>query len=201
MKKIFVLLILIMISTNVSAMNINKEKITVTLKECIDGDTAKFNYGKNELKVRFLAINTPETKGEEKYGKEASDFTCDKLGKAKEIIIEFDPNSDLTDKYGRYLGWIFIDGSLLQKELINKGLAEVKYLYGNYKYTEELKIAEAKAKNKKIGIWEDEKPMNYKLLILMLLIIIVLCLISKKFYKKIKRKIKKKIKNSRKLKF
>ena len=51
------------------------------------------------------------------------------------------------------LGWIFVDDSLLQKELISLGYAKVAYLYGDYKYTDELKEEESIAKSKKLGIW------------------------------------------------
>ena len=87
----------------------------------------------------MLAIDTPETKhpsiGEEPWGKEASNFTCEKLKKAKKIEIEYDPNSDKTDKYDRILGWIWVDDQLLQDLIIKEGYAEVAYLYNDYKYT------------------------------------------------------------------
>ena len=37
------------------------EKKEVEFKSCIDGDTARFIMDKEEIKVRFLAIDTPET--------------------------------------------------------------------------------------------------------------------------------------------
>ena len=39
---------------------------------------------------------------------------------AKKISIEYDPDSDKTDKYERHLVWVYVDDSLLQKELISK---------------------------------------------------------------------------------
>lgn len=38
-----------------------KEKKEVKFSSCIDGDTARFIMDKEEIKVRFLAIDTPET--------------------------------------------------------------------------------------------------------------------------------------------
>ena len=85
-----------------------------------------------------------------------SNYTCSVLEKADEIILEFDANSDKTDKYDRYLAWVFVDGNLLQKQLISKGYAEVAYLYDDYKYTDELEKAQEKTKEKKVGIWSSE---------------------------------------------
>ncbi len=137
------------------------ERYEVTLNKCVDGDTARFNVNGEEKKARFLAINTPEsvhpTKEVEPFGKEASEYTCNKLTNAKKITIEYDDNSDKEDKYGRILVWVFVDDQLLQKDLVSKGYAEVKYLYGNYKYTDVLEDEQEKAKSKKLRIWSDDK--------------------------------------------
>ena len=155
MKKIVFIILCLFININIFA-----EEIEVKLSKCVDGDTAKFIYNDEVITARFLAIDTPEsvhpTVGEEPYGKDASNYTCSVLEKADEIILEFDANSDKTDKYDRYLVWVFVDGKLLQKQLISKGYAEVAYLYDDYKYTDELEKAQKKAQEKKVGIWSNE---------------------------------------------
>ncbi|MDF9825199.1 micrococcal nuclease [Breznakia sp. PF5-3] len=132
----------------------------IELVDCVDGDTANFMIDGEEQKVRFLAIDTPETKhpqkGAELYGKEASVYTCNQLMNAKEIELEYEIENR-TDKYGRVLAWIWVDGILLQRELISKGYAKVEYIYGNYKYTDELYGLENHAKEQKLGIWSDAK--------------------------------------------
>ena len=196
MKKIIILIILIFNIVNANALNIKDKKITVTLNKCIDGDTASFKYQIEIIKVRFLAIDTPESTNEiEEYGIEASQFTCNMLTNAEKIIIEFDNNSDKKDKYNRYLGWIFVDDKLLQNEIIKKGFGEVAYLYDDYKYTNTLKKSELKAKQDKIGIWKNYRTVDYRIIIIIFIIIILLCIISPKIKKIIKRKVKKGIKN------
>lgn len=129
----------------------------VTFSKCTDGDTAHFIMDDEDITVRFLAINAPEyTKIKEAYGKEASTYVCDVLTNANTITLEFDDNSELTDKYGRTLAWVFVDGKLLQKELVSQGLAEVKYLYGDYTYTQELQEAEKVAKENQLQMWSDK---------------------------------------------
>ncbi len=132
------------------------DKHTVTLNKCVDGDTAYFNLNEDVIKTRFLAIDTPESTNQiEEYGKEASAFTCDSLTNAEKIEIEYDENSNKTDKYNRDLVWVWVDDILLQETLLEEGLAEVKYLYGDYAYTVHLQEVEAKAKADKIKIWSD----------------------------------------------
>ena len=141
-----------------------KEK--VKFSKCVDGDTAKFEKNNKVFTLRFLAVNTPETKspkkGVEFYGKEASKYTCDRLEKAKTIEIEYDKNSDRSDRYGRKLGWVFLDDKLLQKDLVENGYAKVEYVYGKYKYLDELKELEKKAKKEKIGLWQKETASDKK---------------------------------------
>ena len=115
--------------------NVYAERKEVTFESCVDGDTIKVLIDGKKTTVRFLAVDTPETKhpkkGVEPYGKEASDYTCNRVKDAKKLEIEYDKGSSKTDKYERALGWIFVDDSLLQKE-------------------------EEKAKEAKLGVWSDE---------------------------------------------
>lgn len=218
MKKLFIVFICFFNFCGVCA-----KEIEVSFSECVDGDTAKFIYKDNEITARFLAIDTPETvhptKGVEPYGKEASEFTCNRLKSANTIILEYDNDSDKTDKYDRHLVWVFVDGELLQKKLIEKGFASVAYLYGDYKYTNELEEAEQIAEENKLGIWSKntsgealeqnnlvndkinqvdsfiEKYKEYIILIGALIIIYIFNLKSKnKVVNKLKSKIKKDLK-------
>lgn len=135
-------------------------KIKVELVETVDGDTAKFKMDGEQITVRFLGINTKETVhpeiGEEEWGKEASDFSKDKLENATKIELEFDSSADEKDKYDRYLAWIWVDDELLQNLLVQNGLAETYMLQNNYKYAGMLQESEEVAKNNKLGIWSNE---------------------------------------------
>ena len=141
-----------------------KEKVNFV--KCVDGDTAKFERNNKVFTLRFLAVNTPETKspkkGVEFYGKEASNYTCNRLKEAKTIEIEYDNQSDRKDRYNRNLGWVFLDDKLLQKDLVENGYAKVDYIYGKYKYVDELKELEKKAKNSKKGLWQKENTKTNK---------------------------------------
>lgn len=177
MKKLVIGIIIFFISIGVV-----KAKEEVTLSKCVDGDTAWFISDGDKIKVRFLAIDTPEsTNKKELYGKEASEFTCTLLTNASEIEIEYDDNSDKIDKYDRHLVWIFVDGELLQEKIIDNGLGEVTYLYGDYKYTNILKEAQEGAKDKQLGIWSNQTDQNnYLYFVILILVVTVICVFSKK---------------------
>ena len=192
MKKILFILTLFFTFT----INTYAKKLEVTLDKCVDGDTAWFNLDNERIKTRFLAINTPESTNKiEAYGKEASNYTCNMLTNAKKIEIEYDNNSDKFDKYDRHLVWVFVDDTLLQEKLLEEGLAEIKYIYGDYKYLDELKKVESTAKKNKVGMWSDSKnDYSIYLIIIGAIIIILVFIFSKKGRKKILRELTKETK-------
>ena len=111
----------------------------VTLERSIDGDTAYFYDNKgNYLKVRFLGIDTPEsTKEHEAWGKSASNYTAKRLNNAKEIVLESE--GARTDTYGRYLAFVWVDGVLLNLELIDQAYSNSKL--SDSKYEEYFSLA------------------------------------------------------------
>ena len=137
----------------------------VKFSDCVDGDTIKVLINKKEYTVRMLAVDTPEsvhpTKGVEYYGKEASQYTCNLVKNAKKLELEYDDASDKEDKYGRLLAWVFVDGKLLQEELIKNGYAKVAYLYDDYKYTKKLESVQEKTSANNIGVWDTEALEEY----------------------------------------
>ncbi len=176
MKKIMLLFITFFLTCYVYA----NDKVEVTLNKCIDGDTAWFIENDELIKVRFLAIDSPEsTIKKQPFGKEASDFTCKILKNALTIEIEYDPNSDKVDKYDRKLAWIFIDGELLQYKIVKNGYAQVAYIYGNYKYTESLYEAQKYASSNKLNIWSQETDTTTIIYIVTIGIITIYILMPK----------------------
>ena len=195
MKKYFLLIICLFIGLS----PVSAKRYKVTLNKCVDGDTAYFNLNNEIIKTRFLAINTPEsTTKKEAYGKEASDYTCSRLKNSNNIEIEYDSKSDKFDKYDRHLVWVFIDDNLLQEELVSNGLAEVKYVYGKYKYLDHLYEVEDEAREAKKNIWSDVNSSDdllYNVIFFVLIVgIIVIFKPNKKDTKKLIKMYKKRMK-------
>lgn len=159
-------ILLFIVSLFLININFVYAKETVKYAACVDGDTIKVFINDEEKIVRLLAIDTPESvKPEtevEYYGKEASEYTCKKIKKAKKIELEYDENSEKVDKYDRLLAWVFVDGKLLQIDLVEKGYAEVAYLYNDYKYTDILQEKQELTSAKGIGIWNTKAKDEYE---------------------------------------
>ena len=163
---IFILLFIISnnINTKYKTVTINNVSIKgdttrykVNFIEKVDGDTIVVRFNKKDLKVRYLLIDTPETvkKGVDvqKYGPEASNLNGEILSKAKNVEIEFDIY-EKEDKYHRALCYVYADDKSVQKQLLEQGLAEIKYVQEpDTRYLAEYQRAQNFAKANKKNLW------------------------------------------------
>ena len=135
-------------STFPTETSTNVSPITVT--EVNDGDTLKLSDGKT---FRLYGVNAPEVK--EPFFEEAKAFT-ENLVLGKEISFEQEENYKV-DKFGRTLGYAFVDGVNLNVELVRNGLARVVFYEkrAKIKFQDELLSAEKEAKEKKLGVWKN----------------------------------------------
>ena len=79
-------------------------------------------------RVRLAGIDTPESRTtdakEKALGLEVKEKIKKELAAAKDVVIKTE-KPDSSEKYGRILGWVFLDGSeiSLNQKLINEGYA------------------------------------------------------------------------------
>ena len=117
----------------------------------IDGDTVEL---KNGERLRYNDIDTPETvhpsKPVECYGPQASEKNKD-LVEGEIILVEL--GNPEKDRYGRLLGYVYVDDLFVNAELVRGGYAEVNS-YGNpgSKLSNLLDI-EKNAKKSMNGLW------------------------------------------------
>ena len=141
------------VGTDSSQLN-KYEVISVT-----DGDTFKINYNGEEKKVRLIGVDTPESVSPNKeknnnYGKEASNYTKERI-EGQYVSIEFDFQQ--TDKYGRFLAYVYLEnGTMYNKELLEKGYAQVATYPPNVKYVEEFEEIQKQARENNVGFWAED---------------------------------------------
>ncbi|WIT26844.1 hypothetical protein [Bacillus phage SPbetaL1] len=133
-----------------------KELVDVTLDRAVDGDTIKVKYNGNVDTVRYLLVDTPESKKPDScvqpYGEDASKRNKELVSDGK-LQMEFD-KGDHRDKYGRLLAYVYVDGKSVQETLLKEGLARVAYVYEpNTKYIDQFRKDEQEAKSEKLSIW------------------------------------------------
>ncbi len=138
--------------------------IPVTLYRVVDGDTVNvLNEQNEELKLRLLLIDTPETvhpnKPVEPFGPEASARLTELLNSGEQLYIEYDEGAK-TDHYDRELVYLYVGDTNVHEVLLEEGLARVGYIYEQQKYLDEFRAAEQIAKDQQIGIWSIPGYVN-----------------------------------------
>ena len=104
--------------------------------DVVDGDTVVvdidlgFDVKLTDQKVRLLGVDTPESrttnKAEKVLGLEAKEYVKSKIKDAKDVVIKTE-KMDSSEKYGRILGWLFLDGS---KVSVNEQMIADGYAWG-----------------------------------------------------------------------
>ena len=123
----------------------------------LDGDTVELLGGD---RLRLLAIDTPE-RGEPLY-REAVRF-LDSLSVGRTADIKFVTRR--RDRYGRLLGYLYIDSLFINKAILENGLGYL-YLFKDNDLSSpeirELLEAQRRALGEKVGLWSIARtPENY----------------------------------------
>lgn len=122
----------------------------------VDGDTIDVDIDLGfdisfTSRVRLAGIDTPESrttdKKEKALGLEVKQRLKELLSKSSSLVIRTE-KPDSTEKYGRILGWLFIDGA---EKSINEGLIADGYAWGYMGDTKIKDFALLESKRKQSG--------------------------------------------------
>jgi len=119
-----------------------------TVTKVIDGDTIETYINGKSVRVRYIGIDTPE-RGE-CYYREATTKNKE-LVEGKTISLEKDITD--TDRYGRLLRYVYVDGTSVNGELVRLGYARAKRYPPDIKHQDELERFEKEAKSAGLGLW------------------------------------------------
>ena len=117
----------------------------------VDGDTIDVDIDLGfdisfSSRVRLAGIDTPESrtadKMEKALGLEAKEYLKKSIDAAKTVVIKTE-KMDSSEKYGRILGWVFLDGS---ETSVNQKMIDDGHAWG---YMGETKVKDFEALAKK----------------------------------------------------
>jgi micrococcal nuclease len=145
MKKLLFSILLLTVFT-VNAGEIRGKIVSVS-----DGDTVTLlTKDKKQIKIRLAAVDCPEK--HQDYGNVAKEFTSDFcFGKKVKVLTTG------TDRNRRVIGFVYIKGKCLNKELLKMGLA---WHYKKYNNDDEYANLENEARANKIGLWSMKNPLE-----------------------------------------
>lgn len=132
--------------------------LTGYIQKVVDGDTFIIREGEEDIRVRLIGVDTPESVAPPEYAKENTEegqFVSDIVKehfKGKNVRCMNDVST--IDVYGRELVYIFMeDGTMLQDWLLVNGLAQVMTIPPNVRYADHFVALEQQAKERGAGIW------------------------------------------------
>ncbi len=117
----------------------------------LDGDTIVLD---NDEIVRLIGVDAPEIHHSEipvqRFGKEATEFLKQFI-EGFECTLEYEPD-DIRDQYGRLLAYVFVEGRLVNAEIIRRGYA---YAYTRFPFRRraEFIALEHEARRHQYGLW------------------------------------------------
>jgi micrococcal nuclease len=133
----------------------NIRKIKTKVVRAVDGDTIEIKWNDQTERLRLIGVDTPETvhpsKGEQPYGREASNYTKQVLT-GQTVLIEFDVNA--RDKYNRLLGYVYLhNGTFFNASLIGQGYAQLMTYPPNVRWSTLFQQLQITARESKRGLW------------------------------------------------
>lgn len=134
----------------------------VLVTRVVDGDTIELETGE---KLRYIGINTPETKDTKK---EVECFGLEAYQKNKELVegkqVRLEKDVSNTDRYGRLLRYVYLDDVMINQLLVEEGYAQASAYPPDVKYQNLFDQAEIYARENQLGLWGDrcEKIIEYK---------------------------------------
>ncbi len=150
MNKKQIVLTILFLTSGLFYYQLTEQKLTSsTVTKITDGDTIKTAEGQI---IRLIGINTPEKN--QPFYQEATDYLSQQI-QNKTIQIE----THGTDKYGRTLGYIFLEKKNINEQILKQGLATL-YYYEKDKHYKKLMKAEEQARQNQRNLWQKSPDEN-----------------------------------------
>lgn len=142
-------------STTAPPTTTTEARLAVELVRVVDGDTVvvKMPSGTEE-KVRYIGIDTPETKHPEKpveYMGEEATKQNERLLATGPLTLKLDVEE--RDRYGRLLAYVFAGEVFVNLELVRSGYAQVSTYPPNVAHVDDFTRAQAEAREQQVGLW------------------------------------------------
>jgi len=143
--------------TRTASINDKIETNTAKVIRVVDGDTLEVEFNGKIEKVRLIGVDTPESVHPDvsknvPEGKTASEFTKSML-EGKEVELEFDVQE--RDQYGRLLAYVWYNGEMFNKVLLQEGYARIATYPPNVKYVDEFAEIQKIARKNNKGFWNN----------------------------------------------
>jgi len=127
---------------------------TARVTRVIDGDTIDVELDGVIVRIRYIGMDTPETVDPsspvECFGPQGSERNQDLV---EGRVVELEKDVSETDRFGRLLRYVYVDGQMINEELVLDGYATAVTFPPDVKYQDRLADAERRAREGNRGLW------------------------------------------------
>jgi micrococcal nuclease len=122
----------------------------------VDGDTIDVQLGATRETVRYIGVDTPETKHPRKpvqcYGQRASDFNARLVSGERVRLVR---DIERRDRYGRLLAYVYRarDGLFVNAELARLGYAQPLSIAPDVRHSDRFANLARRAREQGRGLW------------------------------------------------
>jgi micrococcal nuclease len=145
---------LVLLALTAVATGAQPSTLEGAVERVVDGDTIQVRVDGRVETVRYIGVNTPELRhplrGAEPGGREA--WTVNReLVAGKHVRLEMDAQA--RDRYGRLLAYVWVDGVMVNAELVRRGYAQVMTVPPNVRYQRLFLALQREARQSGRGLW------------------------------------------------
>ncbi len=123
------------------------ERTAANVTRIVDGDTFVIDSGE---KVRLVGVDTPEV--DEAYYEEAKQYMVENV-LGQQVELEVDVSN--RDTFGRLLRYVWLNGELVNEQLVLSGLAVSKTYEPDTRYQKTFEAAQLRAREDRVGLWSS----------------------------------------------
>lgn len=124
-----------------------------TVTRVIDGDTIQVDIGGSPYRVRYIGIDAPEV-GQRGYP-EATEANASLVANR---IVELEKDVSETDRYGRLLRYVWVDGHMVNAVLVYNGYAQATTYPPDVNYQDDFLALQRRAEAEGRGLWAVSEP-------------------------------------------
>jgi micrococcal nuclease len=129
---------------------------TGSVVKVVDGDTIHVQVGDRREKVRYIGVDTPETKhptkGVQCFGQKASEFNASLVAGERVRLVR---DVEERDRYGRLLAYVYRvrDGLFVNAELARLGYAQPLSIPPDVRFADRFAALAREAREQGRGLW------------------------------------------------
>ena len=126
-----------------------RQALTCAVTRIVDGDTLDCSpVGR----IRLIGIDAPE-RSQVPFGGAAAEALSRTIPRGSTVRVE--PDAAARDRYGRVLGYVWIDTAMVNWLMIRQGWAVLLTVPPNVQYADEFVKAQRQARDERRGLWES----------------------------------------------